>query len=85
MSSLESCSIKVPTIRGAITGTYQEVDDSTKMFEFVLPGNMAGEFRMRFSPTQEVTLNGEMINNLHSAIPLEPGVNKLIIKEGDNQ
>ena len=80
MGSLKTSSIKVPTIRGEITGEYQRVNSRLTQYSIELPANMAGEFKVALSPRDVVTVNGETVNLAFGSIRLEPGVSQIEVR-----
>ena len=80
MSSLKNSSIKVPTVKGQIKAEFQKSGARLSNYIIELPANMAGEFRMDFSPQAVVTLNGEDVNLAFGTIRLRPGKNDIEIK-----
>lgn len=80
MGNLEESTIKMPTVKGAIRGEFQRVNQRLKMFTIELPANMVAEFESDFSPQDEVTLNGEKVNLSFGSIRLQPGVNNIEIR-----
>ncbi|WP_372932735.1 family 78 glycoside hydrolase catalytic domain [Mariniphaga sediminis] len=80
MGNLKESTIKMPTVKGAIRGEFQRVNQRLKMFTIELPANMVAEFKSDFSPQDEVTLNGEKVNLSFGSIRLQPGVNNIEIR-----
>jgi hypothetical protein len=80
MSSLESSTIKVPTIRGQITGDYRRINNRLTRYSIELPANMTGEVRMKWSPQDVVTLNGKSVNLMFDSVRLQPGKNEIEIR-----
>ncbi len=81
MGNLKSSSIKLPTIKGAIECTFSKKGARISEYNIELPGNLVGKFAINFKPEDEVRLNGVAINTLHKTIRLNPGVNKITIKQ----
>lgn len=80
MGDLTQSSIKMPTMRGPISGSYQRVSNRLSRYTIELPANMVGEFSLDFSPQAVVTLNGQAVNLSFGSIRLNPGVNEIEIK-----
>ncbi len=80
MGSLESSSIKVPTIKGQIKAKFEKPGARLSRYTIDLPANMAGEFEMDFSPQAVVTRNGEVENLSFGSIRLSPGKNVIEVK-----
>jgi hypothetical protein len=80
MSSLKNSSIKVPTIRGEITGEYKRLNNRLTQYKIELPANMVGEFNAGFSAEDVVTVNGKPVNLSFGTIRLEPGVNEIEVR-----
>ncbi len=79
LANLSSSSIKVPTVLGEIHGEYKRVTNRLQQYSIVLPANMLGEFEVKTSSDDVVTLNGRKINMAFGSIRLEPGLNKIEI------
>ncbi len=79
MSTLNNSSIKMPTIRGEITGEYMRVNNRLIQYKIELPANMTGDFNAGFSAQDVVTVNGETVNLSFGTIRLSPGVNEIKI------
>jgi hypothetical protein len=80
MSTLKNSSIKVPTIRGEITGDYRRINNRLTRYSIELPANMTGEFRMKWSSQDVVTLNGKSVNLMFDSVRLQPGKNEIEIR-----
>jgi arylsulfatase A-like enzyme len=80
MSNLKNSSIKVPTIRGDITGDYNRINNRLTRYKIELPANVVGEFSAGFSAEDVVTLNGEPVNLSFGSVRLIPGVNDIEIR-----
>lgn len=80
MGDLTQSSIKMPTMRGPILGSYRRVSNRLSRYSIELPANMVGEFSLDFSPQAVVTLNGQAVNLSFGSIRLNPGVNEIEIK-----
>jgi len=72
--------IKVPTIRGSITGHYQRKDKQAEALLIRLPGNTVGQLRLEDLIHKDVTLNGEPVNTLEGFVPLGPGPNRVHVQ-----
>lgn len=80
LGDLQESSISVPTIRGAIKGSYQRVNNRLQRYEITLPGNTAANLILQAKPNDTVMLNGEPVNLAFGSIRLEPGVNRIELK-----
>ncbi|SHE75182.1 Arylsulfatase A [Mariniphaga anaerophila] len=80
MGDLKSCSIKVPVIRGEISGEYQRINNRLTKYSIDLPGNVFGEFKIALSPQDVVTLNGKIVIPAFDSIRLNPGKNDIEIR-----
>jgi hypothetical protein len=80
MSSLKKSSIKVPTIKGEIEGSYEFVNERFQKFSIVLPANVVGEFGLNFSEESTVTVNGNQVNLSFGSVRLEPGISEIEIR-----
>lgn len=81
LADLTNSSIVVPTIRGQILGEFKKKSDYMTEYTFVLPANMVAEFGMNLSSESDVMLNGLTVSPIYGTIRLNPGVNKIQIKE----
>ena len=81
LADLTSCSIIVPTIKGQIIGEFKRKSDSIVEYTFVIPANMVAEFGANLSYESDVKLNGLNVSPIYGTIRLNPGVNKIQIKE----
>lgn len=77
MGNLNSSSIKVPTIRGAIKAQYTRHPDDTERYLIEMPSNMSGAFNIDGELYSRVVLNGVELDSDLNTIPLQPGVNDL--------
>ena len=84
LADLMNCSIVVPTIKGQIVGEFKKKNDSLTEYTFVLPANMVAEFGVDLSPESDVKLNGLTVSPIYGTIRLNPGVNKIQIKENSS-
>jgi len=80
LGDLESSEIQVPTILGAIKGSYSFINDRLSRYSIELPANMVGVFELELSPQAVVTLNGKNVNLAFGDLRLEPGVNDIQIR-----
>jgi hypothetical protein len=80
MANLTHSTIKVPTLLGEISGSYEKVNDRLTRYSIKLPANMSGSFCVSFSPHDVVTLNGETVNLSFGNIRLNPGNNDIEIR-----
>jgi arylsulfatase A-like enzyme len=80
MANLTHSTIKVPTLLGEISGSYEKVNDRLTRYSIKLPANMSGSFCVSFSPHDVVTLNGETVNLSFGNIRLNPGNNVIEIR-----
>jgi hypothetical protein len=80
MGALKNCSIVVPTIKGQIKAEFEKINNRLTNYSIELPANMVGEFSVKFSPEDVVSLNGEIVNTSFGSVRLEPGVNKIQVK-----
>ena len=80
LSSLESSSISVPTLRGNITGVYRNEDPRLQVYELTLPGNMVAEFSLPLRDNQELLLDGEAVNTSFPTVRLEPGAHRIEVR-----
>lgn len=77
VGSLKSTTIKVPTLRGPITGAYQWVNGRKQVYTINLPANMVGEFSLQLRDNQALSLNGKKVNLAFGSVQLFPGENVL--------
>lgn len=80
LSTLESSSIVVPTIRGQINAEYHKLSNRLSHYTIELPSNMVAEFSMDFAQNAVVSLNGKTVNLSFGSVRLTPGVNKIEIR-----
>ena len=80
MGDLKHSSIRTPTLRGPISGTYQRLNNRLTRYSIELPANMAGELILDFSPQDVVTLNGQPVNLAFGSVRLYPGRNEIEIR-----
>lgn len=80
MGSLKNSSITVPTIKGQIKAEFNKMNDRMSDYNILLPANMVGEFSVKLSSEDVVTLNGETINPSFGSVRLSPGINKIRIQ-----
>ena len=77
MSKLKQSTIKVPTLRGPITGKYKWVHSRKQVYTIEVPANMVGEFSLKLQENQALSLNGQKVNLAFGAVQLFPGKNVL--------
>ena len=80
MGKLKNSSIKVPTIKGEIKAGFKKVNARMSEYTIELPANVIGEFGVKLTSEDVVTLNGETVNPVFGSIRLNPGVNRISIK-----
>jgi hypothetical protein len=80
LGSLKYSTITVPTIRGQIKGEFKKVNNGLTQYFIELPANMIGEFSIKLSSDDVVTLNGETVNPMFGSVRLNPGENKIVIQ-----
>jgi hypothetical protein len=80
MGTLKSSTIKIPTLRGEISGEYKRVNNRFTKYSIKLPANLAGEFSTVFSSEDVVTINGEPVNPAFDTVRLGPGENDIEIR-----
>lgn len=80
MGKLKNSSIKVPTIKGEIKADYNKMNARMSKYSIELPANMIGEFSVKLSSEDVVTLNGKTVNPVFGSIRLNPGVNNIAIQ-----
>ncbi len=81
LSNLEYSSIKVPTIRGQITGEFRRFNDKIEEYLIVIPANMEGYFVFDPDQADEVTLNSKNVNAKKGKLKLSSGHNNIEIKK----
>ena len=81
LADLTNCSIVVPTIKGQIVGAFKKKSKSISEYSFVIPANMAAEFDGNLSSKSYIKLNGILVSPISGSIRLNPGMNKIQIKE----
>ncbi|TXF90248.1 Bacterial alpha-L-rhamnosidase [Neolewinella aurantiaca] len=77
MGSLKNSTIKVPTLRGPITGEYQYVNGRKEVYTIDVPANMVAEFKLNLKENQALSLNGKQENLAFGYVQLLPGRNVL--------
>lgn len=80
MSDLKSSSIEVPTVRGAIKGTYSYKGARLQTYEIEIPGNMVAEFSLNNIDGKDLIHNGEKIPSAFESIRLAPGKHVIELK-----
>lgn len=77
MADLTSSSIKVPTIKGTISGEYKKSDKSI-MYNIELPEGMQGEFIPVNAEKAKILFNGKKVSNI-AKLELKSEINKIEI------
>lgn len=77
LGSLKESTIKVPTLRGPITGSYKYVNGRKEVYTIELPANMVGEFVLPLRDNQTLSLNGHQVKQAFETVRLLPGKNLL--------
>ena len=77
MGTLKQSTIKVPTIRGIITGEYKFVNRRRQTYTLEIPANMVAEFELEDTRGKEVKVNGEKVSTAFGSIRLMPGGNQI--------
>jgi alpha-L-rhamnosidase len=72
--------ISVPTIRGNINAEFK-VSGRSKQYSITIPGNMKCDFVTGASDAPLIILNGKKIKAEEGVIKLNPGINKIILRE----
>ncbi|MEM6844964.1 MAG: family 78 glycoside hydrolase catalytic domain [Bacteroidota bacterium] len=80
MSKLKQSTIKMPTVKGTITGEYKFVSNRQQRYTIELPANTVAEFSLSNARNAIVTINGETTNPDFGSIRLEPGVNEIEVR-----
>ncbi len=80
MSRLKSSSIKVPTVRGTIKGTYTYNGPRLETYEIEIPGNMVAEFSLNDLEGKDFIHNGQKIPTAFDYIRLSPGKHTIQLK-----
>lgn len=73
MGDLKSNSIRMPTIRGVITGKYTFINNRRQRYQISLPGNTVANFKLDLGPEDTILLNGEPVNLAYGSVRLGPG------------
>ena len=80
MGTLKSSSIVVPTIKGAIQASYQNLGNNLQRYTIELPANMQARFSLERSFDTAIQLNGKEISTSFDSILIYPGVNTIELK-----
>ncbi len=80
LADLTSSEIVFPTMRGAISCTYEKVNDRLTSYRITLPGNMVGDFELGAASGLVVTRNGRPVHSQFGSIRLEPGENRIELR-----
>ena len=80
LASLRESTINVPTLRGAIQGSYTFVNPRLQIFDITLPANMVADFSVDLADNQDLLLNGETVNPAFPTLRLEPGRNRIELR-----
>lgn len=80
MGKLQSSSIKVPTIKGEIKADFKKMNARMSEYTIELPANVIGEFGVKLSSEDVVSLNGETVNPVFGSLRLNPGINRIVIQ-----
>ncbi|MGB3587762.1 MAG: family 78 glycoside hydrolase catalytic domain, partial [Tunicatimonas sp.] len=80
MSKLKHSSIKMPTLKGSVSGEYELVSNRLQRYTIELPGNTVAEFALPDMSDTAISLNGQPINPSFGSIRLEPGVNQIEVR-----
>lgn len=75
VGKLRKTSIKVPTLRGPIKGSYERVSGRKQVYTIELPANMVAEFSLDLNDNQALTVNGEKAVTAFGSVRLFPGKN----------
>ena len=73
LGNLTSSSIRVPTIRGALTASYSLPGDESKLFTVEIPSNMEAEFILAPEDLKSARINKRKIKQTDGTIKLKPG------------
>lgn len=80
MGQLKQASIKMPTLKGGVTGEYQHVNDRLQRYTIEIPANTVAEFSLPQATTGDIQLNGQKVNPSFGSVRLEPGVNQIEVR-----
>ncbi|MEM9525460.1 MAG: sulfatase-like hydrolase/transferase [Bacteroidota bacterium] len=75
MASLKKSTIKVPTLRGPILGSYEYVSGRKQIYTIELPANMVAEFSLKLKNNQAMSVNGKKAVLAFGSVQLLPGKN----------
>lgn len=73
LGSLKETTIKVPTLRGPIEGTYKWYTNRRQVYTLDIPANMVAEFSLKLNDNQALSLNGKKVNLAFGSVQLLPG------------
>lgn len=77
MGSLKNSSIEVPTVLGAIKGSYTFNNERLQTYVIQIPANMVAEFYIKPSPGKELMHNGKKVAADFGSVRLTPGNHKI--------
>jgi hypothetical protein len=80
LGDLKSTSIKMPTIRGPISGEYTFINERQQQYKISLPGNTVAHFQLDLGSEDTVLLNGEPVNLSFGSLRLESGENLIEVR-----
>ncbi len=80
LSTLKYSEIRVPTLRGAITARYENVNPRLQTFDLTIPANMVAEFRLDLRPNQALSVDGEAANPAFDSVRLTPGAHRIEVR-----
>ncbi|MFS4417396.1 sulfatase-like hydrolase/transferase [Maribacter sp. 2307ULW6-5] len=80
MSTLQSSSIEVPTVRGTIKGVYTHNGPRLQTYELEIPGNMVAEFSLNGLDGKDLIHNGDKVPSAFEHIRLSPGKHTIQLK-----
>jgi hypothetical protein len=79
-SRLTSAEIRMPTIKGPVTGEYSTGKKMEKRFNISIPREMKAEFIFPVKENIKVFLNGQNLKNYNGILELKTGKNKIIVR-----
>ena len=77
MGELKNSTIKVPTIKGEIKGTYKYVNDRKEIYNIEIPANMVAEFDVNTSSGKVLRLDGKKVSTAFKNLRLTPGKHQI--------
>ncbi len=77
---LKNSAITVPTIKGEIKADFKKINARMSEYVIELPANMVGEFSVKLTSEDVVTLNGTTLNPAFETIRLNPGKNTIQVR-----